>query len=38
MAIPDSVEFAAEVVAAYVANNPLPRSELPALIGGWEGG
>ena len=32
MAIPDSVELAAEVVAAYVANNPLPRSELPALI------
>jgi predicted transcriptional regulator len=32
MAIPDSVELAAEVVAAYVANNPLPRNELPALI------
>jgi MucR family transcriptional regulator, transcriptional regulator of exopolysaccharide biosynthesis len=32
MAIPDSVELAAEVVAAYVANNPLPRHELPALI------
>jgi hypothetical protein len=30
------------VVAAYVANNPLPRSELPALIeakkSGWERG
>jgi len=32
MAVPDSVELAAEVVAAYVANNPVPRSELPALI------
>lgn len=32
MAIPDSVDLAAEVVAAYVANNPLPRHELPALI------
>jgi|SRR5208337_965039 len=32
MATPDSVELAAEVVAAYVANNPLPRNELPALI------
>src|ERR1700732_3005965 len=32
MAIPDSVELAAEVVAAYVAKNPLPRNELPALI------
>jgi predicted transcriptional regulator len=32
MSIPDSVELAAEVVAAFVANNPLPRSELPALI------
>jgi predicted transcriptional regulator len=28
----DSVELTAEVVAAYVANNPIPRSELPALI------
>jgi predicted transcriptional regulator len=32
MAMPDSVELAAEVVAAYVTNNPLPKSELPALI------
>ena len=32
MAIPDSVELVAEVVAAYVANNPLPKSELPPLI------
>ena len=32
MATPDFVELATEVVAAYVANNPLPRSDLPALI------
>ncbi|MBV8105978.1 MAG: MucR family transcriptional regulator [Hyphomicrobiales bacterium] len=32
MATPDSIELAAEVVAAYVSNNPLPRSELPDLI------
>ena len=32
MAIPDSVELAAEVVAAFISNNPLPRSDLPALI------
>ena len=32
MAMPDSVELAAEVVAAYVSNNPVPRSDLPALI------
>jgi predicted transcriptional regulator len=32
MATPDSVELAAEVVAAYISNNPLPRSELPDLI------
>ena len=32
MAMQDSVELAAEVVAAYVSNNPVPRSDLPALI------
>jgi predicted transcriptional regulator len=32
MATPDFVELATQVVAAYVANNPLPRSDLPALI------
>ena len=33
MATPDSVELAAEVVAAFISNNPLPRGELPALNG-----
>ena len=28
----NSVELAAEVVAAFISNNPLPKSELPALI------
>jgi predicted transcriptional regulator len=32
MAIPDSLGLAAEVVAAYVSNNPVPRSDLPDLI------
>ncbi len=32
MATPDSVELAAEVVAAFISNNPLPKGELPALI------
>ncbi len=32
MAIQDSVELAAKVVAAYTSNNPLPKSELPDLI------
>src|ERR1022692_2837022 len=32
MTTPDSVELAAEVVAAYVSNNPVPSSGLPALI------
>ena len=27
-----SIELAAEVVASFVSNNPLPRTELPALI------
>ena len=26
------IELAAEMVAVFVSNNPLPRSELPALI------
>ena len=32
MAIPDSLEMAAELVAAYVSKNSLPRSDLPSLI------
>jgi predicted transcriptional regulator len=27
-----AIEMAAEIIAAFVANNPLPRTELPALI------
>lgn len=29
---PDTVELAAELVAAFVSSNPLPKSELPGLI------
>src|SRR5271166_3618962 len=29
---PVPLEIAAEVVAAFISNNPLPRGELPALI------
>jgi predicted transcriptional regulator len=32
MATPDSLGLAAEVVAAYVSNNPVPKGELPDLI------
>ena len=32
MADSNSIELAAEVVVAFIANNPVPRSELPALI------
>ena len=32
MATSDSVGLAAEVVAAYVSNNPVPRSDLPDLV------
>ena len=32
MAMPNSIELAAEVVAAYVSNNPLPKGDLPELI------
>jgi predicted transcriptional regulator len=32
MAISNSLELAAELVAAYVSNNPVPSSELPDLI------
>jgi predicted transcriptional regulator len=32
MATSDSVGLAAEVVAAYVSNNPVPKSALPDLI------
>ncbi len=34
MSIPDTVELAAEVVAAFVSSNPLTKSELPGLIQG----
>ncbi|MER8855760.1 MucR family transcriptional regulator [Mesorhizobium australicum] len=30
---PDTVSIAADIVAAYVSNNPLPVGELPKLIG-----
>ena len=32
MAMSNSLELAAEVVAAYVSNNPLPKSDLLDLI------
>ena len=32
MAAPESLELTAEVVTSFVSNNPLPRTELPALI------
>ena len=32
MATSSPVELAAEMVAAFVSNNPLPKGELPALI------
>ena len=32
MATSDSIELAAELVAAYVSNNSVPRSDLPDLI------
>jgi predicted transcriptional regulator len=32
MAMPDSLELAAKVVAAYISNNPLPKGDLPDLI------
>ena len=32
MAQSETLEMAAEVVAAFVSNNPLPKGELPALI------
>ena len=31
-AYPDHLELTAEIVSAYVANNSLPQSELPALL------
>jgi predicted transcriptional regulator len=31
--IPNYIELAAEIVAAFVTNNSVPTSELPALIG-----
>ena len=32
MAMSNSVELAAQVVAAYTSNNPLPKGDLPDLI------
>jgi predicted transcriptional regulator len=32
MAKANSIELAAEIVAAFVSNNPLPKSELSSLI------
>jgi predicted transcriptional regulator len=32
MAMSNSIELTAEVVAAYVSNNPVPKSDLPDLI------
>jgi predicted transcriptional regulator len=32
MAQPNSIELAAEIVAAFVSNNPLPKNELSSLI------
>ena len=32
-AIPDYINFTTEIVSAYVARNPVPAAELPALIG-----
>ena len=32
MAMSERIELAAEVVAAYVSNNPLPKADLPDLI------
>ncbi len=32
MAMSNSVELAAEVVAAYISNNPVPKGDLPDLI------
>jgi len=32
VATSNPIELAAEMVAAFVSNNPLPKSELPALI------
>src|SRR3954471_10274785 len=30
---PNSIELAAEIVSAFVSNNPVPAAQLPALIG-----
>ena len=32
MAMSERIELAAEVVAAYVSNNPVPKADLPDLI------
>jgi len=30
---PTTIELAAEIVSAFVSNNPVPAAQLPALIG-----
>src|SRR3954463_5109635 len=30
---PNTIELAAEIVSAFVSNNPVPAAQLPALIG-----
>jgi predicted transcriptional regulator len=32
MPMPDSIELAAKLIAAYVSNNPLPKDDLPDVI------
>ena len=32
MGASNPIELAAEIVAAFISNNPLPKSELPSLI------
>ena len=32
MGTSSAIDLAAEIIAAFVANNPLPKTELPALI------
>ena len=32
MAIPEPVRVAADVVVAYISNNPLPKADLTSLI------
>ena len=32
MGAANPIELAAEIIAAFISNNPLPKGELPALI------